>query len=165
MNFARLFFLLFALSQCRQNALLPTSPLEAALRPPPTVNITLIGPNQSRSLLVWTACSAQEQAKGLMHHHELIGVDGMLFAFDDEAPRTFWMHNTPLALDMLFFDRHGALLNIVHNAEPMTDTPRQSAAPAAFVLEVMGGMVRRWQMSGALRLTLPPAVCLQRHAP
>src|SRR5690554_7281945 len=38
------------------------------------------------------------RTRGLMQRESLPERSGMLFIFDDEAPRGFWMANTPLAL-------------------------------------------------------------------
>lgn len=80
------------------------------------------------------------RARGLMFRTDLPRDAGMLFLFDDEAPRAFWMQNTPLPLDMLFFDARGLLCGLVERAEPFSRTPRESGCPALAVLEINGGL-------------------------
>jgi hypothetical protein len=64
---------------------------------------------------------------------------GMIFVFPDEAPRNFWMHNTPIPLDMIFADSKGVVTGIVANAEPYSDKLLGVAGNAEYVLEVNGG--------------------------
>ena len=42
-----------------------------------------------------------QHARGLAGRRRLPSGHGMLFVFDDDAPRWFWMRATPLPLDML----------------------------------------------------------------
>ncbi len=65
---------------------------------------------------VWTvavADDAVERAQGLMNVTDLGDLDGMLFVFDDEALYSFWMKDTLLPLDIAFFDRAGALVDVL----------------------------------------------------
>lgn len=80
------------------------------------------------------------RARGLMFRTDLPRDEGMLFLFEGEAPRAFWMENTPLPLDMLFFDARGRLCGLVERAEPFTRTPRESGCAAMAVLEINGGL-------------------------
>jgi uncharacterized membrane protein (UPF0127 family) len=80
------------------------------------------------------------RARGLMFRTDLPRDAGMLFLFEGEAPRAFWMENTPLPLDMLFFDARGQLCGLVERAEPFTRTPRESGCAAMAVLEINGGL-------------------------
>ena len=62
------------------------------------------------------------------------------------APRTFWMMNTLIPLDMLFLDANRRVINIQENALPCA-APRRcptynSTAPAKYVLEIPGGRAR-----------------------
>ena len=43
---------------------------------------------------------------------------GMLFVFDDDAPRAFWMKNTKIPLDMLFFNAERKLVSVQHRVPP-----------------------------------------------
>lgn len=102
------------------------------------------------------ACSAQQHARGLMGRTSLGPADGMLFAFADEAPRTFWMHDTPLPLDLLFFAADGAVTCIIDAAAPNTDTPRPCALNSAYVVELPGGTAASWRIGPGARLRVPP---------
>jgi len=107
------------------------------------VPVRLTAAGAPHVLQLWAACSAEEHARGLMGRRSLGGADGMLFVFDQALPRTFWMHDTPLPLDMLFFGPHGTLTCRIDGAEPMTDTPRTCPIPSQYVVELPGGTAAR----------------------
>lgn len=82
------------------------------------------------------------RAHGLMDRTEMAADHGMLFVFDDDAPRTFWMKNTKIPLDMLFFDAERRLVSVQHRVPPCLADPcpgYSSGAPARYVLELNGG--------------------------
>lgn len=85
------------------------------------------------------ALTDQARARGLMFRTELAPDKGMLFVFPNSALRSFWMRNTLIPLDIIFIQQNGRIANIVANAEPKTDTPRQSKGRAVAVLELAGG--------------------------
>lgn len=84
-----------------------------------------------------------ETARGLMHRHSMVPDMGMLFVFERDAPRTFWMRETYIPLDMIFVTDAGVVDSFVENAAPQTDTTRASAGPARFVVELNAGEVSR----------------------
>ncbi len=53
-----------------------------------------------------------EQSKGLMHRESMPTDHGMLFLFNQPEPRSFWMRNTHILLDLGYFDASGRLLEI-----------------------------------------------------
>ncbi len=85
------------------------------------------------------ALTPQQRAQGLMFRRAMAEDDGMLFLFDREAPRSFWMKNTYLPLDLIFIDRHGVVVSIARDASPHDETGIPSRFPAAAVLEVLAG--------------------------
>ena len=85
------------------------------------------------------ALSPRQQAYGLMHVESMPQGRGMLFVFQNNAIRSFWMKNTLIPLDMVFIDNDGKLVSIQREAEPQTTTPRPSNGPARYVLEIDGG--------------------------
>ena len=80
--------------------------------------------------------------RGLMYREHLGSDQGMLFIFPDEAPRTFWMKNTLIPLDMIFISADRMVAGIVENAEPLTTSPRRIEAPSRYVVEVNAGWAR-----------------------
>ena len=87
---------------------------------------------------------------GLMDRTTMAADHGMLFVFQDDAPRTFWMKNTKIPLDMLFFDADKRLVSVQHNAAPCTADPcpgYSSGAPARYVLELNGGQADKLGLS------------------
>lgn len=84
---------------------------------------------------------AREQ--GLMGRRTMRDDRGMLFLFDRPEPRSFWMANTPLPLDILFIDANQRIINIHRNTRPFSEESLPSAAPAQYVVEVNGGWCDR----------------------
>lgn len=70
------------------------------------------------------ARTGQEKAQGLMFREHLDADAGMLFLYDSEGTRVFWMRNTLIPLDMIFISGDLQVVGVVENAEPQTDTPR-----------------------------------------
>jgi uncharacterized membrane protein (UPF0127 family) len=69
----------------------------------------------------------------------------MLFAYDDEETRRFWMKNTLIPLDMVFFDSSSKIIDIKENVPPckQEECPTYpSREPAQYVLEVNAGFVQ-----------------------
>jgi hypothetical protein len=64
---------------------------------------------------------------------------GMLFRFDHEQPRSFWMSNTPVALDILFVGADSQVVNIAKYTTPFSSEQYRSDGPAQFVVEVPAG--------------------------
>jgi len=87
-----------------------------------------------------------ERARGLMYRDELGSNEGMLFIFRETAPRSFWMLNTRIPLDIVYI---GPDLEIVGWSldTPPCRTRRcpgyPSGAAAKYVLEVNAGEMAR----------------------
>lgn len=90
-----------------------------------------------------TAVTAGEQARGLMFRDSLDPGSGMLFIFDGDERRHFWMLNTRIWLDMIFIHSSLTVVDVHHQAKPMDRTTISSKAPARYVLEVNGGHAGR----------------------
>jgi uncharacterized membrane protein (UPF0127 family) len=85
------------------------------------------------------AADDASRARGLMFRRALERDHGMLFVFPSSEEHPFWMHNTPLALDMIFLDETRTVIGVVANASPQTDTPRTVGKPSRYVVEVAAG--------------------------
>ncbi len=82
---------------------------------------------------------------GLMDRTHMAASHGMLFVYADAQPRYFWMKDTLIPLDILFFDAQQRLINVSANTPPCKTDPcptYASAAPARYVLELNAGAVK-----------------------
>lgn len=100
------------------------------------------------------ADETHELTRGLMHRFSMVEDMGMIFIFGSESPRSFWMRNTYLPLDMVFVTSGGVVDSFVENAEPRTDSPRRSAGPALFVIELNAGEVARMGLQAGTSVVL-----------
>ena len=101
------------------------------------------------------ATTPAQQAHGLMFSQPLAAKTGMLFIFAKEGPRSFWMKNTPISLDMLFFASDGRLVSVIGNTEPFSLKAHKSQKAAQYVLEIGGGEAARLELGPQTRLHLP----------
>ena len=106
------------------------------------------------SLVVEIADNSAGRAQGLMFRERLTDSDGMLFIWPDRAVRQFWMKNTPLSLDILFFDGDGVLIHIEESATPYSEQLISSLMPTRYVLELVAGDAERRQIALGDRLSI-----------
>lgn len=67
---------------------------------------------------------------------------GMLFTFAAEEPRSFWMRNTCIPLDILFLDEQGTIVGILEQVPTLNTLPRHVPCPSKSVLELNAGWAR-----------------------
>lgn len=104
-----------------------------------------IGPSQ---ILVELADTDPKQEIGLMYRENLKPNEGMLFIFEEEQPRSFWMKNTFIDLDIGFFDKKKKLIDIqtMKAASSVIDNnlpSYYSTGPAQYALEVPKGWFKK----------------------
>jgi uncharacterized protein len=85
------------------------------------------------------AADDASRSRGLMFRRSLAADQGMLFVFPESEEQSFWMHNTLIALDMIFLDETRTVVGVVASAAPQTDLPRTVGKPSRYVVEVAGG--------------------------
>lgn len=110
-----------------------------------------------RSFTVELATTGKEQELGLMFRDSLPEDHGMLFIFPSAVTRSFWMKNTRIPLDILYFDAELRLVSVVENARPcrVQNCPTYpSAGPAQYVLELNAGKARELGVGAGDRLEL-----------
>ncbi len=108
---------------------------------------------------VEVAASEAERERGLMYRAELAEGHGMLFVMPRPQHAAFWMKNTHVALDILYFDAHGRLAEIVPDVPPCATDPcpiYPSTGPVRYVLELPAGSAARHGLKRGDRLK-PPA--------
>ena len=103
-----------------------------------------------------------ERERGLMFRDEMAADRGMLFVHDREQPQSYWMKNTRIPLDILYFDNSATLVSQQRNVPPCSlgdrCPPYPSAAPARFVLELNAGQAARLGLNDGAVLRFGPGV-------
>ncbi len=105
--------------------------------------VDLRDPDTSVRFAVEVVDTPESRAQGLMNRESLDRFGGMLFVYETPQPVAFWMENTVIPLDMLFFDETGTLQKIHENAVPLDRTPIPGGGDIKFVLEINGGAARQ----------------------
>ncbi|MEW2914410.1 DUF192 domain-containing protein [Leisingera sp. JC11] len=94
----------------------------------------------------------QERAQGLMFRESMPRGAGMLFVYDRPQPAAFWMKNTLIPLDIIFLDQSGQVTSVHENAEPGDLTPIPGGDQVFAVLEINGGLARRYGISAGTQM-------------
>ena len=97
-----------------------------------------------------------------MFRDELPAGHGMLFIHEREEPQAYWMKNTRIPLDILYFDDDRRLVAQQRDVPPCSlgdaCPPYPSNASARFVLELNAGEARRLQLREGASLRFGPGI-------
>ena len=85
----------------------------------------------------------EARMRGLMWRTDFPKDRAMLFVFGEMRSVMMWMQNTPSPLDMVFLDDTGHVSAIHENAVPFSEDIISSQGPAAYVVELLAGTVKR----------------------
>lgn len=125
---------------------------------PLTVPVTVRG-ERSVTFRAEVAESRTSQIRGLMFREGLAQDRGMLFVYDRPAPRSFWMYQTRIPLDILFIDEEKRIRNI-EEAAPCPRVPcrsYESRGRVLYVLEINRGLSGKYgfRPGAGVEFTLP----------
>ena len=84
--------------------------------------------------------------KGLMYRRNMDEKQGMLFLFEDAAPRSFWMKNTYISLDIIYIGADKKIVSIQKSAIPLSEESLPSYKDAMYVLEVNSGFTDKYKI-------------------
>ena len=107
------------------------------------------------------ATNDASRERGLMMRTELAADHSMLFVFAQDAPRWFWMKNTLIPLDILYFDGNRKMVSVQPNVPPCKADPCPSYPsdfPARYVLELAGGTAAQMGVQMGDELTIEGTV-------
>jgi uncharacterized membrane protein (UPF0127 family) len=103
-----------------------------------------------------------ERARGLMYRDAMQSDHGMLFIHEAEEPQAYWMKNTKIPLDILYFDEGRKLVSQQRDIPPCSLGDRcpsyPSNAPARYVLELNAGEAARLKLQDGAELTFGPGI-------
>ena len=104
-----------------------------------------------------TAITPAEREKGLMFRKSLDKDKGMMFFFEDDTTKGFWMKNTLIPLDIIFLDENYVVLKVFENVRPSYEgAPENEIARATWygrnVLELAGGMATEYGLRFGTKL-------------
>ncbi|MBD3258252.1 DUF192 domain-containing protein [candidate division GN15 bacterium] len=105
--------------------------------------------NRIETIAIEIADTETERRRGMMYRKPLDDSQGLLFVFPQQAELSFWMRNTPVALDMIFADSTGDIVTIHKDAQPFSQGQYQSTKPAKYVVEVAAGYADRYGITAS----------------
>lgn len=108
----------------------------------------------------------KERAQGLMFRDAMDADRGMLFIHDEQMPLAYWMKNTRIPLDILYFDENRKLVSQRRDVPPCSlgnrCPPYPSGAPALYVLELNAGQAEALGLKDGAELTFGPGIPPER---
>lgn len=103
-----------------------------------------------QTFMIELAVSAEERSLGLQHRTQLAANAGMLFVYSQPHMANFWMKNTHIPLDILFFNDAAELVHYHDHVPPCKAMPcpqYPSLQPIHYVLELNAGMRQKHGIS------------------
>jgi uncharacterized protein len=101
---------------------------------------------------VEVAESSLEKTQGLMFRESLSG--GMLFVYETEDDRNFWMKNMKIPLDIVWINEKLEVVSVSRNAQPCLDECVLISEVAKYVLEINAGNAKRYSIKKGDKIEL-----------
>lgn len=105
----------------------------------PTLTVEIETQQGLVPLTLELAVNDETRIRGLMRRASIGPHDGMLFVFQDAEPRSFWMKDTSIPLDIIFFDGEGYVIQIAKHTTPYSLAAIPSGGAAGNVIELAAG--------------------------
>lgn len=151
-----LFPMLAANWSCKKKQQEPPLSVPASVESP-TVRVDMTIKEQT--FRVELAFRRSDRMRGLMGREHLPTDAGMLFVFEREHVRSFYMKNCLIDLDILFLDEQGQIVHLTTMTKPEPDQPLlhySSQEPMKYALELAAGTIERLQLAKGDTIELPP---------
>jgi uncharacterized membrane protein (UPF0127 family) len=117
---------------------------------------------KGRRFTVEVADDDAERARGLMFRDALAADHGMLFVHDFDEPQAYWMKNTKIPLDILYFDARRRLVSAQKGVPPCTAgdrcPPYPSEGAVRYVLELNAGTAEAMGVEPGDELEFAPEI-------
>jgi uncharacterized protein len=118
--------------------------------------IFIILPN-SQKMVVEVASNEKEREKGLMFRKKLKQNEGMLFVFEDDSQKHFWMKNTLIDLDIIFVNEDFTINKIFKNVKKSSPDAKdfeikKVSAKGKYILEFVAGSAKKHCLRPGLKI-------------
>jgi uncharacterized protein len=125
----------------------------------PANTIDLYFNGQATPINAELAITQTQREQGLMFRRQLAANKGMLFVFPASQAIAVWMKNTLIALDIVFLNEDGQIIDIAADVPPCRETPcpiYRSIGKARYMLEISAGLARQYDLKVGQKINLPP---------
>jgi hypothetical protein len=119
-----------------------------------SLTIILAKDSSPINLDIEIADDEEERMRGLMDRVILPDNAGMFFIFPNDAPRSFWMKNTFISLDIIYINSMKEIVSIQKYTQPKTTYSIPSEKPAMYVLEVNAGFTDKYGINPGDKIAL-----------
>lgn len=141
------FIIIIGFSACKEDSKKVVSPVKIEFKKEGELQVLR---SHSDSLLatfdIEIADNEYERQTGLMNRQDMQNDQAMLFIFDEEDYRSFYMKNTYIPLDIIYLDDQGEIISFQYDAKPMDETSLPSISPAKYVLEIKAGLSEKFDI-------------------
>lgn len=104
------------------------------------------------TIAIEIAATDSARARGLKRRTSMGYDKGMLFVFEEADTTGFWMHETPMPLDIIFVAPDSEVVRIAEHTTPFSEKTIYPGAPKQFVVEVRAGFADRFGITEATRI-------------
>lgn len=120
--------------------------------------VTLKTPGGDLDLWVMDDASKRQEGMMFLQNNEVKDNEGMIFVFQElqkgDSDHGFWMHNTPLALDIAYIAKDGKVVN-VGKGMPKNDTIVKPEGDYRYVIETKQGLAAKFGIEKGKTVTIP----------
>jgi uncharacterized membrane protein (UPF0127 family) len=111
----------------------------------------------SKQFTLEVADRTDSRTFGLMRRDSMPADHGMIFIFDSEEPRGFWMKNCRIPLDIIFTDSTGKVVS-VKQMKPYDLSSTPSDGPVQYAIELNKGAAESAGVKAGMTLKIPPGL-------
>ena len=126
---------------------IPITPVETAFKSQGLLSFSSPGGKVLTAIELEIVDGDIDRQIGMMYREEMAENQGMLFIFDNEKPRSFWMKNTEIPLDIIFVNTAYEIVTISKYAESLAQVHYTSEEPSRYVVEVNAGFTDKFGIS------------------
>ncbi len=122
----------------------------------PPVLMTVTTDTGAHRFATELARTPAQKSRGMMFRPAVAADEAMLFIFDDDAPRSFFMRNTCASLDLVWVTKDLEVAGVSADATPYDESSIPSPEPVRFVWEIAGGRAAAIGLKPGDRLRFGP---------